>query len=188
MALRVGRTHYIPFRVGTVAAPTAGLNLTSFVVVFTRDNVNITAISQALAVVNNGLGRYCATYVPTDPGFYYLELYNVSSTTLITNSVEIDTALTAADVDNFVSLTQDFGGVGALKPNVPNVADYILSIFYSKDWQVGRTDSSYSVASTTLDAGGNWLSTPLAVTHDTYHVVLQNMDGESIVIRPFLVT
>lgn len=188
MAYRVGRTHFVPFRVGTVASPVTGLTLGSFVVVFTRDNVNITGASQGLAVVVNGSGRYCATYTPTDPGFYYLELYNVANTTLITDKVEIDTPQTASDVDNVINLTQDFGGVGALKPIIEDVADYTLMVFYSQDWQVGKTDNGFALASTALDSGGNWLTTPLAVTPDTYHIVLKNDNGDMVVLRAFLVT
>lgn len=188
MALRVGRTHYVPFRVGTVAAPITGLNLVSFVIVFTRDNVNITGASQALAVVSNGTGQYCATYTPTAAGFYHLELYNIANTTLITDNVEIDTPQTAADVDDFVALTQDFGGVGALKPTVDNADAFTLMVFLSQDWQVGKTDNSFAIQMTPLDTNGNWLTTPLSVNHSTYHIVIKDTVGDVVVIRPFLVT
>jgi hypothetical protein len=37
-----------------------------------------------------------------------------------------------------------------------------------------------------LDAGGNWLTSPLPVLRATYHIVLMDSRGETHIIRPFL--
>lgn len=184
MSFTVNRAHFVPFRIGTVASPTTGLTIASFAVVFTRDNANITALSQTLHVVENGSGRYCAIYTPIAAGFYYLELYHAGTTTLITDKAEIDTS----DLDNYVALTQDFGGTGALIPDVTNPENYTVYVFYSKDWQAGKTDNTFAIASTPLDSNGNWLSTPLGVTNDIYHIVAKDSTGDVVVVRAFLNT
>jgi hypothetical protein len=188
MSYVIGRTHYVDFRVVDLQSnPIAGLHLSDFVVVFTRDNVTT---GETLTLTDLGGGRYSATYLPANAGFYYLELYHVASDIRVIDEQEIDAAGSGGsggESSSSVSLSQDYGGIGALRPVFSNPQNYVLYIFRSQDWQNGHMDSSYAVTLTELDSSGNWLSSPLLVIPGTYHVVCINSSiGDTRVIRAFL--
>lgn len=172
-------THSIPFYGGVV-----GLTISNFSIdIFTVDGNTVDTSTRASLVIQpiGFTGYYLAQYTPTIPGFYCLAIFNAAHTIRVINGVDIDQAL------SYVNLTQDTGGVGALVPsNISDIEQYLLMVFLSTDWQVGRTDPSYAVASTGLDNQGNWLSTPLIIQHGTYNVVVQNNSGIIVVIKAFL--
>jgi len=125
---------------------------------------------------------YQFEYTPDVPGYYLFSASSGLALTFVIDGVDIDSE------DSYVLLTQ--GGTQAtpvdLVPNVKGPQNYILMVFLSSDWQVGRYSPLYAVASTQLDPQGNWLSTPLTVQHGTYHVVVQANDGTQVVIAAFL--
>lgn len=94
-----------------------------------------------------------------------------------------------------VNLTQNTGGTNALSPIgvLPSAfmatfqpLDNLLMIFKSSDWQVGRISSSFAVATTQLDSNNNWVSTPLVVLPNIYHVIVRSNSGVTCVIKAFL--
>lgn len=185
MAYRVGRTHYVDFKVIDISNnPVTTLILSDFTIYFTRDGI---ACTDPLTFINVGGGRYRITYSPTGAGFYFLDIYNFVNDVRVIDSEEIDTPETFFDEHATVDLTQDFGGVGRLKPTISSPDTYTLYVFQSQRWQTGLNDPGYADASTNLDSLGNWITTPLTVMHGTYHIVLLNGGGDVLVIAAFLV-
>lgn len=92
-----------------------------------------------------------------------------------------------------VDLTQNYGSTGALVPVLSvslaktyTLDQFVLFIFNSSDWNVGRKDPMYAIGATALDVSGNWASTPITVVPGTYHIVIMNSDNVIVVIAPFL--
>src|SRR4051812_37543772 len=130
MASVAGSIHYVPFYIGVI-----GLVLSNFVVdYFNKDGLPVDpATASSLNVVELGNGYYIGQYTPTFPGFYFLALSNTSNGVRVVEGIDIDTALAVVD------LTQDYGGISNLKPLITNPQDYVLLIYKSSDWKVGRT-------------------------------------------------
>jgi hypothetical protein len=188
MAFQAGSWYYFGFY-----ATATGLTTSNFTVdKFTKDGVTVdTNTSTSLIIVEIGSGYYYAKYVPASSGLYVLALSNIANSL---HHVDVADIQSAPNVSN---LNQDTGGVNALKPAVPDVritglrfqpiiSEYILMVFQSSDWQVGRVDNTYAVAMTQLDKNGNWLTTPLPVLPGTYHIIIRNNFGTTKVIRAFL--
>jgi hypothetical protein len=186
MAFLANSNHYISF-----SSTITGLSTSSFTIVhFSKDDVAVdTATRNSFKVKEVLPGYYYATYIPTEAGFYYLAFRDTGTSTIqITDAADID-------IISVVDLTQDTTGVDALKPSLPDVikefqgtdlSEYILMVFQSADWQVGRTDNIYAVAMTQLDETGNWLTTPLSISPDTYHLIIRNSFGVTKVFKAFL--
>jgi len=95
-----------------------------------------------------------------------------------------------------VNLTQDTGGTGALVPTLPipfssgppavDLSQYLLMVFQSSDWDVGRIDNTYALGITELDVAGNWITSPIYVISGTYHVIIRNNYGTTKVIKAYL--
>lgn len=183
---RVGKIRYIYFRVVDINEnPVTGLTLANFTVYFTRDGV---ACADILTLTEPQTGRYLVTYTPSAPGFDFVELFNATQDLRIQDEEEIDTPETFFDVGAFtVDLTQDYGFVGALKlGGVASPNTYTVYLFKSQEWQTGNTAPTAAIAATTVDALGNWVTSPLTVPKDTYHVVAMNGSGSIVVISAFL--
>jgi hypothetical protein len=181
-----GSNHYIAF----YGAGASGLTTSSFTIIyFTRDGSTINSITDpvtfhSFSIVSVGGGYYYAKYTPSQGGFYYLAFSCAAHSIFIADAADIDEL-------SVINLSQDTSGTNALKPiTVPGdstpLNEYILMIFQSSDWQVGRIDNTYAVAMTQLDDQGNWLTTPLAVSPGTYHLVIKNNYGTTQVFKPFL--
>lgn len=181
----VGQNHYVPFYGISTALGTSDFTVD----VFFRDFGPVDdATRTSLSITEIVTGYYIATYIPTQPGFYYLGISNTPNNLHITEGVDIE------EGESVVNLTQDTSGSSVLRPSLPKVknsgldlTEYLLMVFESSDWDVGRTDPMFAVASTELDAVGNWLATPLVVSPGTYHIVIQNNFGVVQVIKAHLV-
>lgn len=182
MAFLTGENHYVAFFLGDPGHTTAEFQID----IFTVDGGPVSALTRAsFAIVDVGAGYYYAKYVPSTAGFY---VFAFSSSTLFVNFVDaadiLDVAPTTADVIQVVNLTQNTGGTGALKPRLPEsfssgppavrLSQFLLMVFRTSDWNVGRQENNFVVAMTELDDVGNWRTSPLAVPHDTYHVIIRN--------------
>lgn len=170
-----GTVHHVPFYA------TPGLELSSFTVNISVTNGTLTqpassAVLNSLSLVYIGNGFYQFEYTPDVIGYYLMTAS--AGTVNVVGGVDIDAS------DSYVLLTQTTPP--GLVPNVVGPQNYILMVFLSSDWQVGRYNPLYAVASTQLDSQGNWLSTPLTVQHGIYHVVVQANDGTQVVIAAFL--
>lgn len=183
MAFQAGSNHYIGFYVGSTGLITSSFTVNAF-------TVNGSAVSSAtlasLKITEVGGGYYYATYVPSVSGTYFLGLSNGSF-----HLADCEDMMAL----NIVNLSQDTGGTNALQPSLPTVngavgttlSQYLLMVFQSSDWNVGRTDTSYAVGITQLDDSGNWLSTPIAVSPgQSYTVLIRNNAGLTMVIQPNL--
>lgn len=153
---------------------------------FTVTNGNSTievssAVKKSLKLIYVGSGFYQFEYVPDVPGYYLLA---ATSALLMGTYIKMINGVDVDSEDAYVLLTQ--ATPPGLVPNVVGPQNYILMLFLSSDWQVGRYNPLYAVASTQLDSQGNWLSTPLTVQHGTYHVVVQANNGTQVVIAAFL--
>jgi hypothetical protein len=143
--------------------------------------------ADAVSLTDKGSGRYLATYVPSAAGFDFLELYNSLYDIRVQDAELVDSDATFFDIGSAsVDLTQDYNGVGRLKVVASTPANFVLYVFRSQDWQSGRTDPEYALKATAIDAFGNWVSSPLTVLKDTYHIVAVSTDGSLNVISPFL--
>jgi hypothetical protein len=181
----VDRTRYIYFRVIDIdSAPVTGLTLGNFVKYFKRDNVTC---ADTVTIQELGSGRYLASYVPSAVGFDFLELYNATHDVRIQDEEQIETVSTLFGVGSeTVDLTEDYGSVGRFTVTASQPEDYILYLFKSIDWEQGRTNPSYAEIATEITSAGNWVSTPLTVLKDTYHVVAINSIGSVNILAAFL--
>jgi hypothetical protein len=184
MAL-VGSKRYIEFRIADtdgnaitnrdLAATTVGQRV---LVSLFRDTV---ACADVVTLTNWSSGRYYASYTPSASGHDYLEIYDELYDLRFIDAEDIEASSIVED------LTQDLGGSGKYKVVDANPARFTLLVYRSFDWQSGRTDSSYSLAATRIDASGNWVDSPLSVLPDTYHLVLtDSSSGEIRIIATFL--
>ncbi len=179
MATQAGSLYYIAFYAGVGGLVTSDFDI----IIFTNNGTAVDSNTRSsLAIVEVGFGFYYVRYNPSSAGLYYLGLSNVANAINIANSVDIKEATFA------VNLTQDTGGVDNLKPNFVGItlSEYLLMVFDSGDWQVGRTDNTYAAAMTGLDDEGNWLATPLVISPGTYHIIIRNNFGSTISIATFL--
>lgn len=188
MSSQAKSNHYFSF-FGTVT----GLTTSNFsIAVFTKDGVAVDADTRnSFAIVEISGGYYYAKYIPSDTGLYFLAITNVANSVNVSNIADVQAA------PNVVNLSQDTGGTNSLQPGIPDItiqglpqqpdiSEYILMVFQSSDWQVGRVDNSYAVAMTQLDSQGNWLTTPLSVLPNTYHIIIRNNYGTTKVIQAYL--
>lgn len=176
--LATGTTHHVPFS----ASGLTGLTLLGFIIrFFTVDGLPVDTTTQgSLALEELGFGYYQLSYVPSVIGYHLLIAHNAAHNFDVIDGVDI------TDAKSYLNLTQDTGGFDNLQPtSIPNISSYLLMVFLSSDWQVGRTDPTFAVASTGLDANGNWLATPLVIQHGTYHIVVRS-NTSTVVIKPFL--
>jgi hypothetical protein len=186
MAHLVGRKRFINFRIVDVdSVPQSGRVLGDFQILFTRDG---SSCSDALSLINSGSGRYILEYTPSAAGFDFLEVYDSPTDIRVQDEEEIDTIDSLFAIGAFtVNLTQDYGGVSALKPDVSDPLNWTLFVYLSQDWQVGRREVDNAIGSTNLNAGGNWITTPIPVPiNQTYHIIVKSNDDRTKVIAPFL--
>lgn len=192
MAFVANSSHQIAFYQvdGNTGMTTADFTVDFFT--FNGDPVDDT-VAATFAITEIGGGYYYATYVPDTAGFYILAFEDVSGT-FVADACDIDEA-------NYVDLSQDYPthnnlkpglpqtislsqGTGAVKAQQQTLDQYVLLLFRSADWNVGRTTTDWAVASTELDKDGNWLVTPITVSPDTYHVVIRNNFNVTFVFKP----
>lgn len=184
MASEANSNHQIGFYCGTTGLITSGFTIDHF----TKDGLAVDSVTLAsFTIIEIGGGYYYAQYKPTQSGFYYLGFSKVSISCHVADAIDIDEA-------NFVNLTQDTPTDGALKPTLPQAPpsiatpldQYLLFVYQSSDWEVGRTATTFAVAVTGLDVDGNWANAPLVISPGTYHIVIRNNYGVVKVIQPFL--
>lgn len=165
-----------------------GLILSNFVIDrFTKDGFVVdSTTSSTLALVEVGVGYYYIKYIPSSAGIYVLALSNVAHSINEVDIIEIEGA------DEAIELTQNTGGVDNLKPNITskfypdiNYADFLLMIFDSVDWQVGRTDDDFAIGTSELDSLGNWVEDSIIVSPGTYHILIRDNIDTTFVIKPF---
>lgn len=185
MAFQAGNYHYFGFYVGTT-----GLTTVDFTIdVFTVDGVAVDAPTLAsFEVIEVSGGYYYAKYLPSKAGFYFIGIHRLALH--FADSEDI------SESEFVVNLTQNTGGANALRPapfkflsaggNSPTLAEYLLMVFQSEDWDVGRKANTFAVAMTKLDVNGNWLTSPLVVSPGTYHIIIRNNFGATKVIKPNL--
>jgi hypothetical protein len=183
MAFQAQSNHYFGFYLGTLGKTTVDFTVD----VFTIDDASVdTPTLSSFEVVEMGSGYYYASYLPTKAGRYFLGFH--CSTQFFADCEDISAA------DFVVKLSQDTGGSNQLRPSLPmskflvglqkpgDLSEYLLMVFQSDDWNVGRTQNTYAVAMTRLDASGNWLTTPLMLSPDTYHIIIRNNYGNTMVV------
>lgn len=190
MAFQAGFNHYFSFYEGTT-----GLVTTDFTVDYFQVSVNSGPLQDvdagtlaSLQIVEVGGGYYYAHYHPTSAGFYFIAISR--------GSFHGTDAEDISDADFVSNLTQNTGGPNALRPTLPSfltaggrkphITEYILMVFSSDDWDVGRTKNADAIAMTKLDEDGNWLTSPLPVSPGTYHIVVRNNFGMNKVIKAYL--
>lgn len=155
--------------------------------IFHKDGLAVsTSTLTSFTVTQVSSGYYYAQYTPSSAGFYVIGISRTG----------IKKAIDVADIEeaNFVDLTQDTPTANALKPSLPVVRtpfpvplnEYVLMVFASSDWDVGRKTAHFAVAMTELDVNGNWRTTPLTISPGTYHIVIQNNIGVQVVIKAYL--
>jgi hypothetical protein len=169
--------HVFPFYVGF-----AGLQTSDFtVVIFTRDTHPVSlATLDSLTITELTGGFYQATYTPDTDGDYMLALSNIAHNVHVIETVDINDGIKAVD------LTQDTPTTDALKPSGTNLNEYLLMVFNSHDWGVGKTATMYALAQTELDVDGNWEATPLVVVPGTYHIIIRNNFGVTRIVKAYL--
>jgi len=182
---RVNRLRYIEFRLVDLSSnPITGRVLSQLQVFFTR---NAVVCTDPLSLVELGSGRYILEYTPSAAGHDYLEMYDPPSQIRIEDSEDIDDANTFFDLSATVGVSQDYGSIGRYKVIVSNPSSYVLYVFYTSDWDAGKTATNFALAATNIDSSGNWLSTPITLVHGTYNLVLFGADGTIIVVAASLV-
>jgi hypothetical protein len=176
----VGQSRLIQFWIADVASvPITTCTLSSFAISFTRDGA---ACADGLSLVNNGAGSYCLQYTPTAAG---RDAVTIDDTVNDLYYCDIEPiVLVGSDGLDLVTVTQDYGGVGALLPSAPQLATFTLYAYFYSDWSVGNNDPSYALASYQLDSSGAW---SLTLVPGTYTLVLTNNIGTTIVFQPRLV-
>lgn len=198
MSAQVGSPYYVAFSVETTpgwggGSLGSGLTLSNFTVnVFTVNGVSVDAITRnSLAVVDVGGGYYYATYIPSTIGTYFLGL-SIPPSFYVADCVEIGTDVSDVSI---TYLTQNTGGVNALRPKLPSVgaavgtilSQYLLMVFPYNDWIIGNTGNSYAIGTTQLDDNGNWIISPIAVSpQQSYTIAIRNNAGLTTVIKPNL--
>lgn len=182
--LPLGTSRFVDLRIYNGASPVNGLTLANLTIYFTRNGHPCTDL---IGLLPNGPGRYMVAYTPSAVGHDYVEVTYAPTGYVLMSSEDIVDLGAAFSNNNAVTITQNYGGTGALVPHVPNPASYTLYIFKSSDWVSGNTDTSQAFSSTALAANGNWIDTSLVLLHDTYHFILRNSAGEVIVFKANLV-
>ncbi len=181
----VNRKRYVYFRVIDIDSnPITGLTLSDFVKYFRRDNVTCT---DTVTVQELGSGRYLASYIPSAVGFDFFELYNAANDVRVQDEEQIETVETLFGVGSeTVDLTQDYSSVGRLKVTASGPENFVVYVFLSEDWEHGRKAPSYALAATQVTTLGDWVSSPIPVPKDTYHIVAINNAGVVNVLAAFL--
>lgn len=157
--------------------PITDCTLASFTITFTRNGVTCT---DPLTLVNNGGGSYCLEYTPSAAG---CDVINIDDNVNDLHYCDIEVIDPTSDV---LTLTQDYGGSGALKVGIPKSATYTLYVYNSSDWATGNTATYMAIAYTALDSSGNWLTPSLYVVPGTYHIVIRNGAGAVQVLKAYL--
>jgi hypothetical protein len=188
MAL-VDQKRWLDFRVSdNDGNPVAGLHLTDFTVIFTRDNA---PCADGLLLVDCTGGRYILTYTPSALGHDYVELYYAPTTSwpLMDGEDIVDSSGSGGGYGavNTVVLTENYGGTGRLKPSLPNPGSLTLYVITSEDWQAGRQTASAARYWTAITSSGDWATPEITVTPDTYHFVAWDQTGRQQVVAAFLV-
>lgn len=180
----VGRQRYIEIYLVTAnGVPITNRVISAFNIYFTR---NMVACTDALTMHEIGNGLYVLTYMPSTEGHDFLQVVDSVTNTRFTNTEEIYDTASLFGTSAVISLTQDTGGIGSLKPTAPDPTNWTLYIYNSSDWQNGNTSTASALGSSQLDSNNNWLTSPIDVTHGTYHIVIRNLSGSVTVIRAFL--
>lgn len=173
-----GSVYQIPF-----FSTNGSISIDDFTIdIFTLEGVDVdSTVLDSLSIASLGVSDYWALqFTPTQSGTYIIAAHDTADNIRIVQNISIDEA------DVFVNLTQNTGGANNLKPNGNNLDQFLLMVFVSSDWEVGRTDNSYAAAITQMDPTGNWITTPLVITPGTYHIVIRNNFGVTTVIAAYL--
>lgn len=158
-----GRTRQIDFWIADAdsnAVP--GLTLANFTVTFTRDGQ---PCSDSLTLTDRGSGAYSLIYTPSAVGRDVIQIDDNVNDLHYGDAEEICTNLETTSV----TVTQDYGGSGALRPASLDLSSFTLYAFPSADWSLGNTDPSYSSGAYQLDSTGNW---SLQLLPGAYNLVL----------------
>lgn len=185
MAL-VGKARFIPIRIADLNSnPVTNRTLADLDVILLR---NAEPCTDAVNLINIGDGLYFVSYTPSAVGDDYLEVYDQFYDLRFMDTETVDGLSSGGGLDqgDVVNLTQDYDGVGALKADVADPSSYTLYVFNSQDWVAGYRTGLTALASTAIDASGNWLLSPLPLVPGTYHLVLMNNQGATHVLRAFL--
>lgn len=184
---QVGTKRYIPWRIEDANSdPVTGRQLSDLQVIFLRDAA---ACSDTLNLSETQSGLYFLEYTPTGVGEDYIDIYDATNDARLVDDEVIETLAgtsgTGTSGMNIVQLTQDTGGVGALKVVLPDPSTYTLYVFVSQVWQSGQSSPTDAVAHTTINDDGSWATTPLSVLPGTYHIVVMSTGGIVYVMRSF---
>lgn len=184
--LAFGVTRYVDFVVVDAGGnPASGLSLSSFSIVFLRNNL---PCSDSLTLTSHGNGLYTVSYTPSDAGHDFLQFTYAPSGVVIEDNEDIVPAsvFNPGSLDLTTKLNQDYPTSGALVVSIPNAASYSVYAFRSADWDAMLRNPSYSAGFSALDNAGNW-ATPISVVDGTYTIVAIASDGTgSVVVRPYL--
>jgi hypothetical protein len=181
----LGQTRYVDFKIVNGGTPVTGVVKANLAIAFTR---NAVACTDVLTLLELGAGRYTIRYTPSAAGHDFIEIDYAAAGFTLLSSEDIISSVTLLGGSSAISLTQNTPTANALKvTSVPDPANWTLYLYHSSDWQTGNTETYQAVASTQLEASGNWLFTPLSVTSGTYHVVIRNGAGAVQVIKAYLV-
>jgi hypothetical protein len=185
---QVGTKRFIPWRIADVNGnPVTGRQLSALQVIFLR---NAAACSDALNLNEIQPGLYFLEYTPSSTGEDYLDIYDATNDERLVDDEVIVTIATGDGGSgsglNVVQLSQDTGGVGALKVTLSDPSTYTLYVFVSQDWQSGRCSAADAVAQTAISSDGSWAESSLTVLPGTYHVVAMSANGTVYVMRSFL--
>ena len=182
---QVGTTRYIPWRIEDANSdPVTGRQLSDLQVIFLRDAA---VCSDTLNLRETQSGLYFLEYTPTAVGEDYIDIYDATNDVrLVDDEVIVGTSgASGTSGMNIVQLTQDTGGVGALKVVLPDPSTYTLYVFVSQVWQSGQSSPTDAVAHTAINDDGSWATTPLSVLPGTYHIVVMSSNGIVYVMRSF---
>lgn len=162
---QVGKTRFIEFRIADLDGnPVTNRDLTALSIFLTRDS---NTCNDTVTLVNWGNdGRYYATYIPTNTGHDYLEVYDSLYDLRVIDAEDIE----ISDLPNVGILTQDFGGTASLSITDPDPTRFTIYVFLADDWASGRTQITYSQAATAVNADGSW-AFALTVLHAIYTIV-----------------
>lgn len=170
----VGQTRSIQFWIVDInSVPVTDCTLGSFVITFTRSG---TACADPLTLVDAGAGVYFLRYTPSAPGtdsfviddnVHDLHYYDVEDITWASGG-----GGGGGDGTSFiVTVNQDYGGAGKLRPTLVNLSTFTLYAFLDSDWSIGNSDPAFARGSYRLDSTGDW---SLDLLPNVYDLVLMD--------------
>ena len=176
-----GTKRWVDFRISDVNGnPVAGLLLGGFTTIFTRNNV---ACADALSLIDCGAGRYILNYIPSAVGHDYLELYDANDGVRIVDSEDV---MIDPEQTGVIQFVESWASPNQFQLQVAEPQSYTLAVIESSVWQAGTPNLLSAVASTQLDADGNWITSPLTILPGVYHIAAFGPTGQVVVLAAFL--